>query len=212
MIYSTVWVVVKPLMTLMIRIFGREHISKYPEPLIIVANHVSYMDIPAIACLFPPTRPVHFFAKKELFQNSFFGFIFRYGNAIPVDRENSHAQMNKDAIRTARAVLRGKGIVGIFMQGGIRNSVATGEEVKRSPILLARRARVPEDQKIFLPIRLTIRKKWFSIPDITDIGPMTLVCGCPVSLKDLAASAGSERSHDLADALFQHIVNLENAI
>ncbi|MFN3995732.1 MAG: lysophospholipid acyltransferase family protein [bacterium] len=61
-------------------------LDKIPNegPLLILSNHHSYLDPPAIIVSFP--REIHFVAKKELFENFFTKFFVNMWDCIPVDR------------------------------------------------------------------------------------------------------------------------------
>ena len=89
---------------------GREHLP--PEgPMIIAANHRSFLDPFVIAML--ARRPVYFVAKRELFANRFVAWLLSSLGAFPIDRGAGDA----DAMATARAILeRGDGIL-MFPEG-----------------------------------------------------------------------------------------------
>lgn len=79
---------------------------------IICSNHFSMWDPISIALSLD--RPVHFMAKKELFENKFVGKILSGLNAFPVDREK---QSDMKSIRKAISILKDEEIVGIFPEG-----------------------------------------------------------------------------------------------
>ncbi|HHP50593.1 MAG TPA: 1-acyl-sn-glycerol-3-phosphate acyltransferase [Moorella mulderi] len=89
---------------------GRE---KFPlkGPVIVVANHVSYLDpvVVGVAC----PRRVHFMAKEELFHVPFLGWIIKKLHAFPVRREKS----DRLALKTALEILRRGEVLGIFPEG-----------------------------------------------------------------------------------------------
>ena len=62
------------------------HPDRIPQkgPLILAANHASFMDPPLIGCSI--NREIHFLARDSLFRFPIFGQLLSYINVIPVDR------------------------------------------------------------------------------------------------------------------------------
>jgi 1-acyl-sn-glycerol-3-phosphate acyltransferase len=91
---------------------GRENVPR-AGGLIVVANHVHYLDPPLIDASMP--RPMLFMAKQELVTQTK-GWqhkcILWYG-LIPVDRR----RLNWTAFQAARDHLEGGGVIGIFPEG-----------------------------------------------------------------------------------------------
>ncbi len=78
--------VVFPLFGIKVKVEGREHLQG--RSFIMLANHQSFLDIPA---LLHSVSPSAFLAKKSLFQIPVFGQFLHYTGSIPVDRENPRA-------------------------------------------------------------------------------------------------------------------------
>jgi 1-acyl-sn-glycerol-3-phosphate acyltransferase len=89
---------------------GREH-APADGPLIIAANHRSFIDPFVIAMLV--RRPVYFVAKKELFANRLVAWLLNSLGAFPIDRGNA----DQDAMATARHLLERGDVVVIFPEG-----------------------------------------------------------------------------------------------
>jgi 1-acyl-sn-glycerol-3-phosphate acyltransferase len=89
---------------------GREHIPS-SGPVIIAANHRSFLDPFVIACL--ARRPMYYVAKQELFLKSWQGWILNALGAFPVRRGEADADM----LETARQILARGDIVLIFPEG-----------------------------------------------------------------------------------------------
>jgi 1-acyl-sn-glycerol-3-phosphate acyltransferase len=102
---------------------GMEKLDPH-ETYVFVANHSSYMDIPAI--LSQLNNQYRFFAKKELFQVPFMGYHLTRAGHIPVDRSS------------VRASLKG-------MNEGVR--LVAGRHV--SLVLFPERGRSPERMRQF---------------------------------------------------------------
>jgi 1-acyl-sn-glycerol-3-phosphate acyltransferase len=122
-------------------------------PLLLVANHASYLDVPALLALIP--RDFVFFAKKEVLGWPFVGLFVRRAGHITVDRFDAQ-QGVADAAKLARAIEAGQAVLvfpeGTFVaDGGLRpfrlgafkTAVDTGTPVV--PLALAGTRRVLRD-------------------------------------------------------------------
>src|SRR5437763_219863 len=92
------------------RRIGREHIPNR-GPVIIAANHRSFLDPFVIACM--TRRPMYYMAKKEIFANPVLAWFLIALGAFPVDRGHGDAE----SIETAKAILARGDIVLIFPEG-----------------------------------------------------------------------------------------------
>ncbi|MDD5686800.1 MAG: lysophospholipid acyltransferase family protein [Elusimicrobia bacterium] len=64
---------------------------------ILAANHQSYADPPLVgSCI---RKPIHYIAKKELFNIPVFGWCIKKMNAFPVDRGNTDIGALKNALK-----------------------------------------------------------------------------------------------------------------
>lgn len=79
-------------------------------PLVIVSNHIGFLDGPMMAIVGP--RPVHALTKRELFVGPLGAFLHAAGQ-IPLSRFEADPQ----AIKTALRVLRDGGVAGVFPEG-----------------------------------------------------------------------------------------------
>jgi len=91
-------------------IHGRERVPT-DGPLIVVPNHAQWVDPVMLGAFFP--RPLIFMAKQELWRRWLVGWIVERFGAFPVRR----GAADRDAIRTALAVLQSGGALGIFPEG-----------------------------------------------------------------------------------------------
>jgi len=104
-------------------------------PLVVAANHRSYLDPPLLGTWFP--RVLHYMAKRELFANPLIGAILRSVHAFPVERDRPDLGAIKHALETLK---RGE-CVGIFPEGRRnRDGVA---KARGGAVLIAATARCP---------------------------------------------------------------------
>jgi len=89
---------------------GREYIPKR-GPVIIAANHRSFLDPFVIACM--ARRPMYYVAKQEIFMGRVISWLLTSLGAFPVKRGAS----DSDTIITAKAILARGDIVLIFPEG-----------------------------------------------------------------------------------------------
>lgn len=80
-------------------------------PCLVVANHKSLLDIPALCTQVKPW--LYFVAKRELFEGKFAARFLRWWGAVPIDREN----ISIASVRQIKTLIQeGKHVV-IFPQG-----------------------------------------------------------------------------------------------
>ncbi len=91
-------------------VLGAEHVPR-SGPLVVVSNHESWWDIPAIGEV--QSRTIRYMAKSELFRIPVFGRIVRWGGGFPVRR----GEADRDALRIVHETIEAGGVVGIFIQG-----------------------------------------------------------------------------------------------
>lgn len=99
-------------------------------PVIVAANHVSYLDPPALGA--GMNRQLTYLAKKELFSIPLLGWIIHGLGAYPLDRAAGGAA----GIRAALRVLKDGRCIGIFPEGG-RNRDGEAEEKGGAALLAA---------------------------------------------------------------------------
>ncbi len=158
------------------QVIGRENIQ-VPGPALIVSNHVSFMDPPLVGIAFD--EPIHFLAKKTLFDNPVAGAIFRSWQAIPVDQDAPGPGSLKAVLRQLRA---GEKVI-IFPEGnrsedGLfqkpENGVGFVIAKAGVPVIPARvfgaYAALPRHRSLPQPSRVTVT---FGRPWIVDLGSYT---------------------------------------
>jgi len=93
---------------------GLEHLPQRGKTgMIVVMNHVSWVDIIAIGGLLPLSHRLSWLAKSELFENPVFGWVLRNMHAIPVRRGLG----DTGALEAAVGKLREGAVLMIFPEG-----------------------------------------------------------------------------------------------
>ncbi len=114
---------------------GKEKVPKY-GPLIVVSNHVSYLDPPIVGAAVK--RQLHFMAKQELFEKRWFGYILKQIGTFPVKR----GVPDKSAIRKSLNILNNDKALCMFPEG---TRIKTGKlgEAKPGVTLIALMSKSP---------------------------------------------------------------------
>src|SRR5215213_2452712 len=113
-LYVVARVVLQPFFLAYFRMkrIGREH-ARVDGPLLVAANHRSFLDPFVIGTMLPWNRPMHYVAKVELFERRFDAWFLSRLGAFPIRR----GQADTDAMATARGILDRGGAVCIFPEG-----------------------------------------------------------------------------------------------
>ena len=116
---------------LKINVKGIENLPKEEMPLILFANHFSYLD-PIILTSRVPRR-ARFLAASQMKKVFFFSHLLKVFKGIPVQR----GKVDRDAIKVSINHLKDGGMLGVFPEGGIilelQEKIARGEEIVDIP-------------------------------------------------------------------------------
>jgi 1-acyl-sn-glycerol-3-phosphate acyltransferase len=111
---------------------------RWNQPLIVMANHQSYFDIPVLYATLP--HPFGMLAKQELFRVPVFSAAMRGMRCVPIDRGNRR-QSFESLKRAADQVRDGSSIV-VFPEG-TRSADGRVQQLKKGPFYLVEIAGVP---------------------------------------------------------------------
>ena len=126
---------------------GAEYVPHY-GPLIVISNHLSYNDPPALFASIP--RILNYLGKIELFSNPYKSFFMRLAKVHPLDRSGT----GLGALKTALEILSKDGAIVIFPEGGISPSYSM-QKAKQGAAFLAIKSQAP-----ILPIGISGTEKF----------------------------------------------------
>jgi len=149
---------------------GAEHLPQSGAA-ILCGNHKSLLD--PLAAGAAVRRPVRFMGKAELFRVPVLRALIRWLGAFPVDRGNA----DMAAVRTALAILKEGGVLGIFPQGGRELKERRGMET--GVALIALKSGAPVVPMRFVGAFRPFRRN-------------ALIIGEPVDLSQFSIRGGSE--------------------
>lgn len=109
------------------------------QPFILVANHVSWFDIFAIAAKLPVDY--HFVAKKELEKIPVFGLAWRVAGHISIDRANRESAVQ--SLRKAGQQMREQKSVVVIFAEGTRSRSGRLQPFKKGAFVLAAETGIP---------------------------------------------------------------------
>ena len=113
--------IVKPFLKVVVKVLyrptivGLENIPKEGR-ILIAGNHTKWLD--AVTLVAMTNRPVHFLAKKELFDNKKTSWIVKGMGCVPVNRKVK----DKNVLETAYKYLENECCIGIFPEGTINRT------------------------------------------------------------------------------------------
>jgi 1-acyl-sn-glycerol-3-phosphate acyltransferase len=120
-----------------LRLEGMENLKK-DQSYILVSNHASILDIPAI--IFAAPFQVRFLAKKSLLWYPIFGWVLYFSGHILIDRKSAQSALR--SLKKALSLLK-KGISIIVFPEGTRTPDGEMKEFKRGAFLLAQHSKFP---------------------------------------------------------------------
>jgi 1-acyl-sn-glycerol-3-phosphate acyltransferase len=168
---------------------------------VFVANHSSYMDIPALLSQLP--QSFRFFAKKALYKIPFLGWHLRWAGHLPVDRSNARNSL-KSMSEGARVIASKRVSVLLFPEGG--RSPHGLREFKEGAAYIAIKAGVP-----VVPLAIVGMRDLLPMGSIhIRSGEVVVRVGSPIptaSLKLADRERLTEQLHDAVREMLTHSVS-----
>lgn len=160
-----------------VRTEGTEHID-LDSPQILVGNHQSWFDVPAVATNIP--KSFHFVAKKELERVFIFGQAWKAAGHISIDRTDRQSAI--ESLDRAGAQLRDEGSAVVIFAEGTRAPTDELQKFKKGAFMLALHTGVPivpfgvaGSRRVLPKGRWRVRK-----------GPIIVRFGAPIRTDDLS--------------------------
>jgi 1-acyl-sn-glycerol-3-phosphate acyltransferase len=167
-----------------VRVHGAENLPAPNTPIVYMANHQSYMDIPALYGFLPVQFRI--IAKESLFKVPFMGWHLTRAGNIPINRSNRREAM-KSMAKAAERIREGTPVV-VFPEG-TRSRAGVLQPYKAGSFKLAQTAGVP-----IVPITIVgtcrVLKKDSLVfhPGVVD-----MYIGTPIPTEDAGLDALMER-------------------
>lgn len=186
------------------RVQGRERLGLVEGGLLVASNHVSFLDPPLIGSAF--REPIHYFARRTLFDHPVANFLFTRVNAIPVNQDKPELSSLKQVIGLLK---EGEKVV-IFPEGERSLDGVMKSDGEPGVGMIVSKAGVP-----VLPVRLFGPEK--ALPRGSGKirrHPVTLVVGEPIAFDDLLEDKSlstKERYQAIAHRIMAAIGALELA-
>ena len=163
---------------------------------VLAGNHVSYMDPIVLWCGGP--RPVHFMAKREIWDSKFFAWAMPRLWSFPISR----GEPDREAIQTATDLLRSGELIGVFPEGtrAAEGSAELGE-AHGGAAFLALRAEVP-----IVPVAFVgTEKVWPRGQKLPKFRRVLVRYGTPITPEDVGEGGRKERVSRMTAMLMTRI-------
>jgi 1-acyl-sn-glycerol-3-phosphate acyltransferase len=145
-------------------ISGMENISKDPDPVVFIGNHMSTLETMVLPGLIAPHREVTFVVKESLVKHPLFGHVMRSREPIVVGRTD--ARKDFEVVMTKGHELLSKGISIVIFPQSHRSIEFKPEEFNSLGVKLAKKAGVK-----VVPIALKT-DFWGQGKIIKELGPL----------------------------------------
>ena len=178
-----------------LEVTGQECVPPY-GPLIVVSNHLSYNDPPALFASLP--RSLNYLGKVELFSNPVKRTVMRWVGVFPLDR----SRIGVDGMRTALELLAQDRVLVIFPEGRISLD-KTLERAKVGAAFLAIKSQAP-----ILPVGISGTEKFPPWRMIFPFRRYRVNIGPPFTPPVLEGRVGREAINGVAEMMMNRIAVL----
>ena len=168
-------------------------------PLIVVANHVHFVDPELLVFSFP--RWINFMAKRELFRYPFLRIIIRWSQAVSVHRQGT-IKDKREAVKQAKDVLSKGLVLGMFPEGR-RNRNGKLLPGKPGSAVIALQADVP-----MLPVGIIGTEKLKGISWLWKRPSIVINVGQPFKLPSIEGRITRPQTKLLTDLMMNKIAAL----
>jgi len=178
-----------------LKLRGIENLKK-DQSYILVSNHASLLDIPAILSAFP--FAVRFMAKKSLLWIPVFGWFLYFSGHILIERDSAKSALK--SLKRASSALK-KGISIIVFPEGTRSPDGEMKEFKGGAFLMAQHSKFP-----LVPVcisgsfEMLPRTGWCFRP-----GTIHLCIGDPIPTRDLSHRESRNLMERVRDNISQNL-------
>lgn len=152
-------------------------------PALIACNHESFLDPPCVSIAF--RNPIHFLARKSLFDNPMFGGLISRLNALPVDQDKP----DMTGLRRIIGLLKSGERVLIFPEGERTLDGDFGPAEPGVGLVIAK-SQVP-----VLPVRIfgayDVFPRGAKVPKV--VGKITIVVGNPIDFSNEKADSTNRK-------------------
>ncbi len=166
-------------------------------PLLIVANHINFLDAPTLITHLQP-RPLTAFVKKETWDNPFLGSLFTVWDGIPLDRSTADFA----AFKAAKVAIRDGKILAVLPEG-TRSEDGRLQQSKPGIVILANKCDVP-----ILPIAFYGHEKFKTNIRKLKRTKMIIKVGHPFKLDLNGTLIDKKVVQEVADAIMLEIAEL----
>lgn len=177
----------------------KSELNRIPShgPLLLVANHINFLDAPALITHLEP-RPLAAFVKKETWDNPFLGFLFNVWGGIPIDRGTADFA----AFKAAKDAIKDGKIFAVTPEG-TRSESGLLQRGKSGIAILADKCKAP-----ILPIAFYGQEEFKTNIKKLKRTKMTVKVGYPFMVYLNGDIIDKETMQEMADAIMLEIAEL----
>ncbi len=174
-------------------------LAKVPKegPLLLVANHTSFLDGPLLYVFLRPRKTIAM-AKKELWNHWFTRNVMNMWECIPVDREN----MNRETMQASLNVLKEKNILAIAPEG-TRNKEGILQQGKSGVAFIAYKQQAP-----MIPVVILGFDKFSQNIKRLRRTPLFIKVGEPFTIVKKSGRLDSQGREDLMEEIMLRLAQL----